>query len=392
MAVPTASPYDTITADLWNSLAGLVNGTTGYGNPILATAINSDSFWSITARNQGSLGQALRVQNAAGNANLLSVADAGVVIGNTPLKAISHNSSSVYGVQIQNVATSQTKTMNVLNAEGTTSLFNIQRSSDGRDTISMNKTNAQVPVESFVLIADSPGTLTPYLVSDTVLNSAGTGKDHGAGRFIADQRDTNGANLIRALEARTRRIAPAVTAGTWVMEGNLTTDVTGAGVTSNVGIYMAAGSGLAGEVRCDTAYLALGTVGWKQPFLALDTDNTTQIFKIDQTGRVHTVLGTASLPAFTFVADPNTGMYSNGADNLAFATAGTLRAIFDQLGNHVVGGSVATNATDGFLYLPTCAGTPTGTPTTYGGRIPMVIDSSNHKAYIYSGATWVALN
>lgn len=54
--------------------------------------------------------------------------------------------------------------------------------------------------------------------------------------------------------------------------------------------------------------------------------------------------------------------------------------------------AIATNATDGFLYIATCAGTPTGTPTTYTGRAPLVIDSTNNKLYIYSGGAWVAVN
>lgn len=50
--------------------------------------------------------------------------------------------------------------------------------------------------------------------------------------------------------------------------------------------------------------------------------------------------------------------------------------------------AIATNATDGFLYVPSCAGTPTGTPTAFTGRVPIVVDSTNNKLYFYSGAAW----
>jgi hypothetical protein len=53
---------------------------------------------------------------------------------------------------------------------------------------------------------------------------------------------------------------------------------------------------------------------------------------------------------------------------------------------------LATNATDGFFYIPTCAGVPTGTPTSIPGRAPMVIDSTNGRLYIYANSTWIALN
>lgn len=47
--------------------------------------------------------------------------------------------------------------------------------------------------------------------------------------------------------------------------------------------------------------------------------------------------------------------------------------------------AIATTATDGFLYIPSCAGTPTGVPASYTGRVPMVWDSTNKKFYIYDG-------
>lgn len=50
--------------------------------------------------------------------------------------------------------------------------------------------------------------------------------------------------------------------------------------------------------------------------------------------------------------------------------------------------ALATTATDGFLYVPTCAGTPTGTPTTQTGTAPIVVDTTNNKLYFYSGGQW----
>lgn len=47
--------------------------------------------------------------------------------------------------------------------------------------------------------------------------------------------------------------------------------------------------------------------------------------------------------------------------------------------------ALATNATDGFLYIPTCAGTPTGVPASFTGKVAMVYDTTNNKFYIYNG-------
>ena len=59
--------------------------------------------------------------------------------------------------------------------------------------------------------------------------------------------------------------------------------------------------------------------------------------------------------------------------------------------NDVIVGSaaVATTATEGFFYITSCAGTPTGVPTSVTGRIPLVVDSANDKLYIHSNGAWV---
>ncbi len=65
------------------------------------------------------------------------------------------------------------------------------------------------------------------------------------------------------------------------------------------------------------------------------------------------------------------------------------RMRIDSLGNVIVNtAAISTSATDGFLYVPTCAGTPTGTPTTYTGRAPIVVNTTNNKLYFYSGGAW----
>jgi len=71
------------------------------------------------------------------------------------------------------------------------------------------------------------------------------------------------------------------------------------------------------------------------------------------------------------------------------STTALERMRIDSRGNVVTGGgAVATNATDGFLYIPTCAGTPTGTPTTHTGRAAMVFNSSANTLHVYSGGAW----
>lgn len=49
-------------------------------------------------------------------------------------------------------------------------------------------------------------------------------------------------------------------------------------------------------------------------------------------------------------------------------------------------GAVTSTATNGFLYIATVAGTPTGTPTASTGRVPMLYDTTANKLWIYNGA------
>lgn len=60
----------------------------------------------------------------------------------------------------------------------------------------------------------------------------------------------------------------------------------------------------------------------------------------------------------------------------------------DPLGNIIVGAiaALATTANDGFLEIPNMAGTPTGAPTAYTGKSPIVYDTTAHKIWVYSGS------
>lgn len=81
---------------------------------------------------------------------------------------------------------------------------------------------------------------------------------------------------------------------------------------------------------------------------------------------------------------------TKGNHQMSFWTNDTKRVIVPNVGGLVVGtAALATTATDGFLYIPTCAGTPTGTPTTQTGTVPLIFDTTNKKLYIYAGGAWI---
>lgn len=45
-----------------------------------------------------------------------------------------------------------------------------------------------------------------------------------------------------------------------------------------------------------------------------------------------------------------------------------------------------TTMTDGFFYIPSAAGTPTGVPTAIAGHVPLYYDTTNNKIYVYNGS------
>lgn len=67
----------------------------------------------------------------------------------------------------------------------------------------------------------------------------------------------------------------------------------------------------------------------------------------------------------------------------------SIREVITDAGSVVIGDQAAalgTTATDGFLYIPTSAGAPTGVPTAQAGTVAMEYDTTNNNLYVYNGA------
>ena len=125
----------------------------------------------------------------------------------------------------------------------------------------------------------------------------------------------------------------------------------------------------------------------------LTTSGEVHRFNTTLSGGAEFVYGTMRTPgvtAFTAGADASVGWGGTLSNHpYVIKTNDVERLRIDSSGNVIVNtAAIATTATDGFLYVPTCAGTPTGTPTTYTGRAPIVVDTTNNKLYFYSGGQW----
>lgn len=86
-----------------------------------------------------------------------------------------------------------------------------------------------------------------------------------------------------------------------------------------------------------------------------------------------------------------TDIFSNSSSDLIISSNGSSgQPALSIMGNSniVPGiGAISTTAITGFMYLPTCAGRPTGTPTSYTGRAAVVIDTTNNQLCYYNPST-----
>jgi len=109
--------------------------------------------------------------------------------------------------------------------------------------------------------------------------------------------------------------------------------------------------------------------------------------EVDRAG--HTGAGTLFGLYSSGTARGHLGTLVNNNPALLGSGGSVACAEWDNLGNIFLGpgSAISTSATNGFAFIPSCAGTPTGIPQGYiAGKIALVFDSTNHKLYAYDGA------
>lgn len=100
------------------------------------------------------------------------------------------------------------------------------------------------------------------------------------------------------------------------------------------------------------------------------------------TATASTAPGTSNARAVDFSAD-QLKFYSNN---------GTLGLTLDSGSSLITGtAALATTTSAGFIYVPSCNGVPTGTPTAYTGRVALVYNTNNDTLYGYNNNVWHAL-
>lgn len=283
-----------------------------------------------------------------------------------------------------------------------------------------------------VISGTNPTTLSGYGITDAVLKTGDTmtgllnlptnGLTVGTTQLIA----TNGGV----------NVGTTISTGKFNVSGTSGTTLANFGITADGerGMYIAA----TGSAASGTAMLSTNGANYQMQFgingteyMRLDTSGTvsigrasnpssTRLYVVQSSGEgdpaqtggevarfqrnsvaasdagVAVVAGSAGIANISFGDSVNAGSgsirYFNNVDAMAFVTNGVERARIDANGNFVTGptSALTTNATDGFLHISTMAGAPTGTPTLYTGRVPMVFNTASNLLYFYNGSSWVA--
>ncbi len=164
---------------------------------------------------------------------------------------------------------------------------------------------------------------TSWVMADFSFTNTGNGTDSGAARFLAATGNTGSSSAVRAAEFHVFRLAGASAGNTWPLELGIHSDVAGNGVSQNTAIY--ALSTHAGwpqtptGSRADYAIVVGGEDGWTGLLYYVDTNGSTVLFKVGQTGAI-TAKGTHTWSDYGagMLKTDSSGVMS--ADSMAWTT------------------------------------------------------------------------
>jgi hypothetical protein len=365
----------TITAG--TALINLRNSAGTVISEVRTSTSNANTFIGVnsgtritTGLNNVAYGRSALQQNTTGSSNnafglnalgLNTIGSANTAIGTS---ALSQNINGGFNTAVGNSAlTANVTGFNNISVGASSMISNVSGSNNvavGASALRNTTTGSQVAIGSSALQANTTGT------NNTAI---------GNSALTANTTGTSNTGLgINSLTANTTG-----SQNTALGQATLGANITG---TSNTAVGFAAlfnlSTGGSNTALGNNAgrYISGGAVNL--------TNSSNSVF-----------IGNAAYP----LADSQTNQIVIGESAVGLGSntvvLGNTSIVTTQLRGSVISGNqaaLATTATDGFLYIPTCAGLPTGVPTAVTGKVPIVADTTNNKLYVYLGGAWTAMN
>ncbi len=300
----------------------------------------------------------------------------------------------------------------LLNAPGTNGAISLRTANNIRMTVNRNGASLALVNIDFLVGANTNQTLSTNIPSFRI---QGASKQWATGTLATQYFNHFTTNTVAFVGASTATLVGA-NVFEYAQGGTNATNVTSAAIyvptlaltntTTGIGINIEAPSGatnnfaakLNGAVNignyASAASQRLLTIGQDTAFMSMGSMVTaTGLWAIY--GNIVTPSGTN----YSYGGSAATTLM-NGVNDIRFQVGGANQVTIDAnvitvtTGKNFVHGTaaLATTATNGFHYVPTCAGVPTGVPTAYTGNAAMVYDSTNNKLYVYGGGAWNIMN
>lgn len=125
------------------------------------------------------------------------------------------------------------------------------------------------------------------------------------------------------------------------------------------------------------------------------------LIRANSPSSTNTIFGISDASSTSFVSSGVSGsnlvstFFSSATGTMYFGIGSNYALRIAANGNVIQGNgsTLATSATDGFMYTRATAGVPAGTPTAFTGSIPITVDSTNDNVYFRNGANaaWIRL-
>lgn len=226
--------------------------------------------------------------------------------------------------------------------------------------------DAAAPVaQSFSMQSVATGTADTSGVALNLYGSKGTGNKNGGSLIFRTYLSSGVSGSVQNTSTNSFTLTGAGVA-TWATAANATNTFaitsSSSGSSAAAATYFTNDASIAGYIGIHGSGTGAG-IGYAN----------TMLFRMDgAAGMIFMAANASGLMKFF------SGGTANANERMRITAAGNIYS--------AVGTAPTTTMTDGFFYIPSAAGAPTGVPTAIANHVPMYYDTTNERFYVYNGA------